>query len=124
MRDPLAGLDDVPWATLHHAYGAATDTPALLRRVAMHDADDEVWEGLFSSLAHQGTVYQASAAAAPFLIALTHVVCGPELAGVLGMLECIAAGGADDEATSARCIDAAAQGFARYVELLADPEPE
>src|SRR5262245_23221651 len=91
MRDPLAGLDDVPWATLHHAYGAATDTPALLRRVAMHDADDEVWEGLFSSLAHRGTSTQASAGRARSLIALTLSWAGPGPAAVLGRFECIAA---------------------------------
>jgi hypothetical protein len=123
MSDPLAGLDDVHWTSLHHAYGAATDTPGLLRRLAAHDIDDDVWERLFSSLAHQGTVYEASAAAAPFLIALTHVVGGTELVPVLEMLWCIAAGSAVDEATSARCIEAAAQGFARYVELLVDCEP-
>ncbi len=30
----LDGLDDVPWDRLHHAYGAASDVPGLLRELA------------------------------------------------------------------------------------------
>ena len=96
MSDPLAGLDDIPWRDLRHAYGAATDTPGLLRRVAKGSGDDDTWAAHFSSLAHQGTVYSASAVAAPFLIALTHSARGRDLQEVLALLEPIAVGGAGD----------------------------
>src|SRR5579864_5628045 len=102
MTDPLLGLDAVPWATLHHAYGPANDTPGLLRRLERGDIDETLWEELFSSLAHQGTVYEASAAAAPFLIALTSSLHGEDLVSVLQMLDDIANGGADEPQTSQR----------------------
>lgn len=118
MSDPLAGLEDIRWRDLRHAYGAATDTPGLLQRVAQGTVDDETWQALFSSLAHQGTVYSASAVVAPFLIALTHTVQGRDLQGVLELLEPIAEGGAQNETTSQACVRAAEAGFDRYVELL------
>ncbi|MEV1147390.1 hypothetical protein [Micromonospora sp. NPDC049799] len=31
LTDPLAGLDDLPWESLHHAYGPAVDVPDQLR---------------------------------------------------------------------------------------------
>ena len=123
MSDPLAGLDEVPWAELQHAYGTAIDTPALLRRVAEGTADREVWRELVASLVHQDTVYEASAAAAPFLIALTHTVGDDDLVGVICILEGVAGGMASDSATSERCVHAAERGFTRYVELLAHPQP-
>lgn len=83
MDDPLAGLDDVPWERLHHAYGPATDTPGLLRQIARGETDDETWAQLCTSIVHQDTVYEASAAAAPFLINLTRVTRGDDLVGVL-----------------------------------------
>ncbi len=123
MTDPIAGLDDVPWKSLTHAYGPAEDTPHLLRRLAEGDADEETWGELFASLTHQGTVYAASAAAAPFLIALTQVATGEDLHALLDMLEPIAAGASDEEPVAERCKRAAEAGLARYVELLAHGNP-
>jgi hypothetical protein len=73
----MLGLDDAGWAGLTHAYGEATDTPGLLRRLAdapeQRAADSEPFFSLWSSLCHQGDVYTASYAAVPHLaqIALT-----------------------------------------------------
>jgi len=61
MSDPLAGLEDCPWTELRHAYGPATDTPGLLRRVAQGHVDRETWHELLFPITHQGTVYPASA---------------------------------------------------------------
>jgi hypothetical protein len=63
------GLDDVPWASLTHAYGPATDVPGLLRLLA--HTDPEVrrtadWE-LNGNVVHQGTTYAATAPACRFL---------------------------------------------------------
>jgi len=64
----------VDWKSLQHAYGPATDIPALLDQAKTAEPSDdyraEPWYSLWSSLAHQGDVYSASYAAVPELIAL------------------------------------------------------
>lgn len=55
------------WSTLKHAYGEATDVPALLAGL-VPDPEASVWEELWSRLCHQGTVYSASFAALPALL--------------------------------------------------------
>jgi hypothetical protein len=122
--DPLAGLDDVRWKELSHAYGRAEDTPGLLRRLALGQANDDTWEALFSSLTHQGTVYDASAAAAPFLIRLTQTLSGSDLPCVLAMLESIATAASSPSALIAQhCRLAAERGFEQYVEFLSHADP-
>ena len=66
----LDGLDAVPWDELHHAYGTADDIPGLLRELAAGSEPlrERAIEALFASLDHQGTVYEASAFAVPFLV--------------------------------------------------------
>ncbi|WP_152626413.1 hypothetical protein [Streptacidiphilus carbonis] len=75
MRPP-AELDDVPWQALTHAYGSAEDVPELIRSLYLGDeeAADEAIYDLHGNIWHQGTVYQASAPAVPFLAhAVDHV---------------------------------------------------
>ncbi|WP_189950548.1 HEAT repeat domain-containing protein [Streptomyces alanosinicus] len=71
---PLNGLDDIPWAELGHAYGAADDVPATLRLLARAGEDperEERLDHLDASIYHQGgAVYAAGAAAVPFLVEL------------------------------------------------------
>ncbi|CAB3751850.1 hypothetical protein GQ57_05120 [Burkholderia sp. MSh2] len=67
----MIGLDSPRWAQLRHAYGNAADIPALLRQLdgapaSAHDA--EPWFTLWSALAHQGDVYDASFAAVPYVV--------------------------------------------------------
>ena len=65
-------LDSPRWAELTHAYGRATDVPALLgqlRDVPSSDGESEPWFSLWSALAHQGDVYSASFAAVPHVVA-------------------------------------------------------
>ncbi|WP_406082244.1 hypothetical protein OG468_33650 [Streptomyces zaomyceticus] len=69
---PARVMDDVdayPWSTVSHAYGPAEDLPGLLRVLAEGepDAAGEAVSELYGSVLHQGTVYAASAAVAPFL---------------------------------------------------------
>ncbi|WP_026413253.1 HEAT repeat domain-containing protein [Actinomadura oligospora] len=70
----LDGLDDVPWADLRHAYGAAEDVPGALRALARPGGDaerEELLDHLVASIYHQGgAVYSAGAAAVPFLVEL------------------------------------------------------
>ncbi|MFI6588179.1 HEAT repeat domain-containing protein [Embleya sp. NPDC050493] len=67
--DLLAGLDDIDWAALGHAYGSAEDVPDQLRAVCGPDeeAREDAFRSLFGNIFHQGTRYSASPYAVPFL---------------------------------------------------------
>ncbi|WP_067694099.1 hypothetical protein [Nocardia jejuensis] len=90
--DPLwDGLESVPWAELHHAYGSAEDVPEQLLQL-QSSTDDEAATALhelFGSIWHQGTVYSATAYAVPFLARLAGA--GIQTCGVLDLLAAIAA---------------------------------
>jgi hypothetical protein len=65
----LLALDDPLWAELQHAYGSAGDIPGLLSQILGGTAaEEQVWFKLWSALAHQGDVYQASFAAVPHIV--------------------------------------------------------
>ena len=67
----MLSLDSPLWRELRHAYGVASDTPALLRQLqSLPDSsgESEPWFSLWSSLAHQGDVYSASFAAVPHVV--------------------------------------------------------
>src|SRR4051794_19829254 len=61
--------DSIDWSTLGACYGPATDVPGLLRQLASPLASEreDAITRLWGSLCHQGTVYEASAVAVPFL---------------------------------------------------------
>jgi hypothetical protein len=65
----LEGLDKINWSQLHHAYDEASDVPVLIHQLLSEEDDivDEAIYELFGNIYHQGTVYQASAYAVPFL---------------------------------------------------------
>jgi hypothetical protein len=54
------------WSALKHAYGSATDIPAILAALTP-DPRSEAWDELWGRICHQGTVYSASYAALPYL---------------------------------------------------------
>ena len=69
MITMLNGLDEINWSQLHHAYGEASDVPVLFRQLLSKDkviVDKAIYE-LFGNIWHQGTVYEVSATAVPFL---------------------------------------------------------
>jgi hypothetical protein len=68
----LSDIDKVDWKSLNHAYGAASDVPKLLRQLATGPAPErkQALYDLHGNLWHQGTVYQATAHAVPFLLEL------------------------------------------------------
>ncbi len=75
-------LEDPRWSTLSHAYGVAGDIPKLLRDLtaATEPKDgyrDEPWFSLWSSLCHQGDVYDASYAALPHIVEIGCNTKGP-----------------------------------------------
>lgn len=63
-------LESLRWKELEHAYGAADDTPGLLQALAADEKLDETWHELWSSICHQYSVYSATFAAIPHLVAL------------------------------------------------------
>jgi hypothetical protein len=90
----LEGLERVDWARLQHAYGPATDVPELLRALTVVDRDtrEQTVQDLFSNIYHQGTVYEATAPAVPFLIELLGEPVVPAKADLLQLLARMALG--------------------------------
>jgi HEAT repeat protein len=70
--DVLEGLDAVNWAGLTHAYGPASDVPELIRALASTEADERAraLHSLYGNIFHQGSRYEATACAVPFLARL------------------------------------------------------
>lgn len=89
--DPLAGLDDIDWASLQHAYGSAEDVPALLKALSFHDKK-ELDQVYFSNILHQGTRYQATSYAVSFLYALLEAKDTPRREDLLYYLVNVALG--------------------------------
>ncbi|MEU4425461.1 hypothetical protein AB0F81_32975, partial [Actinoplanes sp. NPDC024001] len=85
----LDDLTTVDWPALTHAYGSAGDVPGLLRDLA--EGDDKALSTLYGNIWHQGTVYEATAYAVPFLI---RILAAPaaDRPGILGLLGSIARG--------------------------------
>ena len=78
----MLSLDDPRWADLSHAYGPAADIPQMLRHLAVStgpksDYMAEPWFSLWSSLCHQGDVFDASYAAVPHLVEIVGKASGP-----------------------------------------------
>jgi hypothetical protein len=68
----LDQLDSIDRSKINHCYGPATDLPATLRALASGDnkqREHALWE-LRGNIWHQGTVYEATAVAVPFLLEL------------------------------------------------------
>ncbi|MBD1920766.1 hypothetical protein H6F77_06665 [Microcoleus sp. FACHB-831] len=68
----LEDLETINWHQLTHAYGSADDVPELIRNLASDNADirGKAINELYSNICHQGTVYEATSYAVPFLIEL------------------------------------------------------
>ena len=66
----LDGLEHVPWPELQHAYGTAEDVPGLIRDLAAggQELSDAALEELFGNIWHQGTVYESTSHAVPYLV--------------------------------------------------------
>jgi hypothetical protein len=68
----LERLNEIDWRQLRHAYGGAADVPGLIRGLASRWKwiRDRALDKLYGNIWHQGTVYEATAPAVPFLIEL------------------------------------------------------
>lgn len=90
----LASLDTIDWADLTHAYGRATDVPDQIRALRSPDPGirDKALHGLYGNIFHQGTRFEASAYAVPFLLELVADPETPDRVAVLGLLTQLAIG--------------------------------
>jgi hypothetical protein len=88
----LDRLDEIPWKRLHHAYGAAEDVPGLLRGLVEPERQEEALFKLFGNIWHQGTVYEASSYAVPFLLELVVEPAIPGRDRILGLVGALAEG--------------------------------
>ncbi|KAJ5817127.1 hypothetical protein N7447_009360 [Penicillium robsamsonii] len=94
--DPAAQhfLESVNWASLHHAYGEATDVPDNLRALLSPNKSDrsDAYEALYSNIFHQATRYQATAYSAPYLLKILENPATPARASVINYLVDLALG--------------------------------
>ncbi|GAA2742247.1 HEAT repeat domain-containing protein [Kitasatospora cinereorecta] len=90
----LAGLDDIDWASLEHAYGEAADVPAQLRALCGEDPEGrrQAVHTLYSNIFHQGSRYGASAFAVPFLARLAAAPGLPDRAEAVALMAALAIG--------------------------------
>jgi hypothetical protein len=90
----LDGLDQIPWDKLSHAYGPASDVPALIRQLAdgSKEVRDNALHELFGNIWHQGTIYEATSHAVPFLVELVTDRTIPDRGRVLYLLQSISEG--------------------------------
>jgi hypothetical protein len=94
ISTPLAGLDAIDWSGLEHAYGPAEDVPAQLRDLCSEDAEarGKALHALYGNIFHQGSRYQATAAAVPFLSRMAADVSLPDRHEYLTLLAALAIG--------------------------------
>ena len=98
----LTALESIPWSALRHAGGAAGDVPALIRDLlSPSDAVRAQAIGeLFNTIVHQGTAYEASACAVPFLQELLSSDETPDRVLIADLLAALAQATSDLEAAS------------------------
>src|SRR5215469_3298888 len=89
------GLDQIDWASMHHAYGSAKDVPELLRLLVSHDPEKRelALDGLYGAVHHQGDIYECTIACLPFLLEAVGNPNVPDRGEILELLASI--GGAD-----------------------------
>ncbi|MFG2487574.1 HEAT repeat domain-containing protein [Streptomyces virginiae] len=81
-------LENVDWASMRHAYGAADDVPQWLRDMASPDPGlrDKAFSSFYSAAHHQGDVYPCTMASLPFLFALAGDPATPDRASVVALM--------------------------------------
>ncbi|MET7340866.1 PBS lyase [Streptomyces sp. NPDC005547] len=111
----FAGIDEVDWASMEHAYGPADDVPALLRGLASADPAERerALDGMYGAVHHQGDVYPCTLACIPFLFQLVADPSVPDRGDIVELLTSI--GGIDlGEDDEAELDEEEAEGAANY----------
>jgi HEAT repeat protein len=131
QKDVLAGLDAIDWRSLHHAYGEAGDVPTLLCALLSQDEDDRAlaFHMLFENILHQGSVYEASAYAVPFLFRVLRSPKTPDKTTVAGLLASLALGSpGTNKEPKYRWVNATRDAVEKELQLLypflQDPDEE
>ncbi|MEU4241026.1 HEAT repeat domain-containing protein [Actinoplanes sp. NPDC026619] len=126
----FAGLDDLDWAAMRHAYGSAGEVPDLLRGLV--DPDPAVREvaldSMHGAVHHQGDIYDSTAAAVPFLLEALRTPGRPGRDGIAAFLASVVescgwtetAVRPEPARTALRLIEEAAPAL---LALVADPDP-
>ncbi|MFF4246465.1 PBS lyase [Streptomyces sp. NPDC001822] len=137
----FAGIDEVDWASMEHAYGPADDVPGLLHGLASADPAEResALDGMYGAVHHQGDVYACTLACIPFLFELAADPRIRDRGGIVELLTSI--GGIDldetDEDELAELDEDEIEGVANYAmaaaavsagssvffELVADEDP-
>jgi|tagenome__1003787_1003787.scaffolds.fasta_scaffold19604549_1 hypothetical protein len=93
----LENLDKIQWSQLQHAYGNAEDVPGLLCDLLSESkrVRSEAIHSFFGNIWHQGTIYQATSYAVPFLIEIAREGPPENLVDILSLLAEIAKGMAE-----------------------------
>lgn len=134
----FAGIDEVDWASMEHAYGPADDVPGLLRGLASADPTERegALDGMYGAVHHQGDVYACTLACIPFLFEL---VADPGIQDRGSIVELLTSIGGidldeDDEeeldeeeiegaANYAMAATAVTAGAGVFFELISDEDP-
>jgi|LakMenE01Jun11ns_1017448.scaffolds.fasta_scaffold9563037_1 hypothetical protein len=95
----LAKLSEVNWSALKHAHGEASDFPILIHAALSDDENDREFalKLLHETIWHQGSIYQATAFAVPFIAELIKSPDITNQADFAGLLASIAQGYGDFE---------------------------
>lgn len=90
----LEKIDDIDWANLKHAYGSATDVPNDIRNLTSLDGKirDKALYNLYGNIFHQGTRYEATPYAIPFLYELIENEYVKDKHGIISLLVSLALG--------------------------------
>ena len=90
----LEGLQQIDWSSLSHAYGQAGDVPDLIQGLLDSEPQrrHERLSLLYETIWHQGTIYEASAYAVPFLFELLRSPATPDKSMIAMLLADLADG--------------------------------
>ncbi|MFE7465022.1 HEAT repeat domain-containing protein [Streptomyces sp. NPDC057499] len=132
----FAGIDEVDWTSMEHAYGPAGDVPAMLWGLASADPArrETALDGMYGAVHHQGDVYACTLASIPFLFEL---VVDPGIQDRGSIVELLTSIGGidldeDDEidedeiegaANYAMAATAVTAGAGVFFELMSDEDP-
>src|SRR5262249_40393709 len=96
--DLFAGLDEIDWAGMRHAYGPATEVPVLLRGLVDPDPAmrERALDSMYGGVHHQGDIYPCTIATIPFLLRIAE---RPDMPGRPEVVRLLASFGSAEDAT-------------------------
>ena len=90
----LEKLDEIGWSSLQHAYGEASDVPGQIRALISDDETErnKAFYELCGNIYHQGTLYEATVSAIPFLLEIYNFQKAPNHEQIVLLVALIASG--------------------------------